>query len=209
MLENYPSKYLEIAVNELSKLPGIGRKTALRLCLFLLDQPQAFTRTLGEALIRLRENIRYCEQCHNISDEAVCRICSDSFRDNSLVCIVESARDVMAIENTAQYRGIYHVLGGIISPFEGKGPSDLTLAPLLAKAESGKIKEVIFALPANMEGDTTCFYLYKKLKPFVDTFTTIARGIAIGEELEYTDELTLGRSIMNRTSYEMPLNNKN
>ena len=155
-MENYPSKYLEAAVNELSKLPGIGRKTALRLCLYLLDQPQAFAQNLGEALIRLRENIRYCEQCHNISDEPVCRICSDGFRDSSLVCIVESARDVMAIENTGQFKGIYHVLGGIISPFEGKGPTDLTLAPLIAKAESGTINEIIFALPANMEGDTTC-----------------------------------------------------
>jgi recombination protein RecR len=205
-LNTYPSKLLENAVNELSRLPGIGKKTALRLCLHMLGQPEPGITRLGQAIIELRQNIRYCAVCHNISDDEVCSICSDASREASLICVVESARDVMAIENTGQFRGLYHVLGGKISPFEGKSPADLNIESLARRVESGNISEIVFALPANMEGDTTVFYIYKKLKPFGIKFSTIARGIAIGDELEYTDEITLGRSIINRQPYEASLN---
>ncbi|MGC8865581.1 MAG: recombination mediator RecR [Bacteroidales bacterium] len=206
MLNTYPSKLLENAVIELSRLPGIGRKTALRLCLHMLSQPEPVITRLGQSLIDLRQNIRYCTVCHNISDDEVCSICSDTSRDESLVCVVESARDVMAIENTGQFRGLYHVLGGKISPFEGKSPADLNIESLTSRVAEGKIAEIVFALPANMEGDTTVFYIYKKLKPFDVRFSTIARGVAVGDELEYTDEVTLGRSILNRQPYEASLN---
>jgi recombination protein RecR len=199
---NFPSKLLENAVNELSKLPGIGRKTALRLVLHLLKQETANTDALGESIIKLRREVNYCKQCHNISDSEICLICSNPQRDQSLVCVVEDVRDVMAIENTGLYKGIYHVLGGIISPMEGIGPSDLNFETLVDKASKGEIKEIIMALSATMEGDTTNFYLYKRLKEFNITITTIARGISIGDELEYADEITLGRSIVNRTPYE-------
>ncbi len=202
----YPSKLLENAINELSRLPGIGRKTALRLCLHMLSQPEPAITRLGQAIIDLRQNIHYCSICQNISDEEVCGICGDSARDASLVCVVESARDVMAIENTGQYRGMYHVLGGKISPFEGKSPADLNIESLVDRVAAGGILEIVFALPANMEGDTTVFYIYKRLKPSGVRFSTIARGIAVGDELEYTDEITLGRSIINRQPYEASLN---
>ncbi len=199
---NFPSKLLENAVNELSKLPGIGRKTALRLVLHLLKQDSAIADALGESIIKLRKEINYCKLCHNISDSEICLICSNPQRDQGIVCVVEDVRDVMAIENTGLYKGVYHVLGGIISPMEGVGPGDLNFDSLIGKAAKGEIKEIIMALSATMEGDTTNFYLYKRLKEFQITISTIARGISIGDELEYADEITLGRSIMNRTPYE-------
>ncbi len=209
---NFPSKLLENAVNELSKLPGIGRKTALRLVLHLLKQSTTNTDALGESIIKLRREVNYCKQCHNISDSEICLICSSPQRDHSLVCVVEDVRDVMAIENTNQYKGIYHILGGIISPMDGIGPSDLHIESLVSKIAKGKVKEVVMALSATMEGDTTNFYIYKRLKAclpdrqeFDINITTIARGIAIGDDLEYTDEITLGRSILNRTPYENTL----
>lgn len=202
IVNNFPSKLLENAVNELSKLPGIGRKTALRLVLHLLKEETANTDALGESIIKLRREINYCRLCHNISDSEICLICSHPGRDQSIVCVVEDVRDVMAIENTGLYKGVYHVLGGIISPMEGIGPGDLNFESLVSKAARGEIKEIIMALSATMEGDTTNFYLYKRLKEFNITITTIARGIAIGDELEYADEITLGRSIVNRTPYE-------
>lgn len=206
VLTTYPSKLLENAVNELSRLPGIGRKTSLRLCLHLLGQPENVARNLGEAVIRMRSETRYCTRCHNISDLAVCGICSDPRRDVGVVCVVESTRDIMAIENTGQFRGLFHVLGGKISPFEGKGPDDLTIASLVERAAEGNIREVVFALPANMEGDTTSYYIYRRLQEFGLKFTSIARGVAVGDELEYTDEVTLGRSILNRMPYETAYN---
>ena len=209
---NFPSKLLENAVNELSKLPGIGRKTALRLVLHLLKQSTTNTDALGESIIKLRREVNYCKQCHNISDSETCLICSSPQRDHSLVCVVEDVRDVMAIENTNQYKGVYHILGGIISPMDGIGPGDLNIESLVKKVAKGNVKEIIMALSATMEGDTTNFYIYKKLKACVTdkqelelTITTIARGIAIGDDLEYTDEITLGRSILNRTPYENSL----
>lgn len=202
---NFPSKLLENAVSELSKLPGIGKKTALRLVLHLLKQDAVNSDALGQSIIRLRREINYCSQCHNISDSETCLICSNPLRDHSLVCVVEDVRDVMAIENTNQYKGIYHVLGGIISPMDGIGPGDLNIDSLVAKAASGEIKEVIMALSATMEGDTTNFYVYKRLKDYELAVSTIARGIAVGDDLEYTDEITLGRSIVNRTPYENSL----
>lgn len=199
---NFPSKLLENAINELSKLPGIGRKTALRFILHLLKQDSAIADALGESIIKLRKEINYCKLCHNISDSEICLICSNPQRDQGIVCVVEDVRDVMAIENTGLYKGVYHVLGGIISPMEGVGPGDLNFDSLIGKAAKGEIKEIIMALSATMEGDTTNFYLYKRLKEFQITISTIARGISIGDELEYADEITLGRSIMNRTPYE-------
>ncbi|NTW33622.1 MAG: recombination protein RecR [Bacteroidetes bacterium] len=201
----FPSKYLENAVNELSKLPGIGKKTALRLVLHLLKQAPEQTNSLGESLIKLRNEISFCNVCHNISDTETCLICSNPKRDKSLVCVVEDVRDVMAIENTNQYKGVYHILGGIISPMDGIGPGDLTIDSLVNKVAIGEVKEVIMALSATMEGDTTNFYIYKRLKEYDITITTIARGIAIGDDLEYTDEITLGRSILNRLPYENSL----
>jgi recombination protein RecR len=202
---NFPSKLVENAVNELSKLPGIGRKTALRLVLHMLKEETMYSNAIGESIIRLRKEITYCKECHNISDTETCLICGNPKRDHGIICVVEDVRDVMAIENTNQYRGVYHTLGGIISPMDGIGPNDLTIQSLIDKVAKGNVNEVIMALSATMEGDTTNFYIYKKLKEFNITITTIARGIAIGDDLEYTDEITLGRSLLNRTPYENSL----
>ncbi|MDP4280729.1 MAG: recombination mediator RecR [Bacteroidota bacterium] len=201
-MDNYPSKILENAVNELAKLPGIGKKTALRLALYLLRQDPAEVEAFGTAIIKLRNEILYCKICHNISDEEICPICSSPKRNAAIVCVVENIRDVMAIENTGQFQGVYHVLGGIISPVEGIGPDQLTIDKLVNRVREGTIREIILALPTTIEGDTTNFYLYKKIKEFPVKMTAIARGISIGDELEYTDEVTLGRSILNRTPYE-------
>lgn len=198
----FPSKLLENAVNELAKLPGIGRKTALRMALHLLKSNQAEVENFGTSIIKMRNHIIYCNDCGNISDQEHCAICSNLKRDHTQVCVVEDIRDVMAIENTGQYSGVYHVLGGIISPMEGIGPQNLNIENLLTRLSGGNIEEVILALPTTIEGDTTNFYLYKKLLPFNIKLTMIARGISIGDELEHTDEVTLGRSILNRTLYE-------
>jgi len=202
MIENFPSKLVDDAVNELSKLPGIGKKTALRLALYLLKENKNVSELLGNAIIKMRHEIKFCKQCFNISDTDVCHICSNTKRDHSLICVVEDVRDMLAIENTSQYRGVYHILGGIISPMDGIGPNELNIDTLVEKAATGLIKEVIMALRTTMEGDTTNFYIYKKLVKYNIEISTIARGVAIGDELEYTDEITLGRSIINRTSYE-------
>ncbi|WP_411031632.1 recombination mediator RecR [Spongiimicrobium sp. 3-5] len=198
----FSSKLLENAVYEMSQLPGIGKRTALRLVLHLLRQPQEQTSNLSQALFKLRQEIKFCTSCHSISDVAVCEICSNPKRDESLVCVVEDIRDVMAIENTGQYKGLYHVLGGKISPMEGIGPQDLTITSLVTKVKQGKIAELIFALSSTMEGDTTNFYIYKQLEGSAVKTSTIARGIAVGDELEYADEVTLGRSILNRIPFE-------
>lgn len=199
----FSSKLIEEAVNEISKLPGIGKKTALRLVLFLLKEDKESTLALGDALVNLRTKIQYCEVCHHIADNKICGVCASPSRDHSTICVVEDIPDVMAIENTAQYAGTYHILGGVISPIEGVGPSDLNIESLVARvAQEGKIQEVILALSGTMEGDTTAFYITKKLKPFPVKITTIARGVPVGGELEYTDEVTLGRSILRRTAYE-------
>ena len=200
----YPSKLIEDAVNEISKLPGIGKKTALRLALHLLKQEAAQTRNLCNALINLREETKYCKICHIISDSEDCR-CESARKDASLLCVVEDTPDVIAIQNTSQYYGYFHVLGGIISPIEGIGPDDLNIQSLIRRIENteGRIKEVILALSPTMEGDTTSFYIAKKLKPFNIKITTIARGVPIGGELEYTDEVTLGRSIVKRLIYDL------
>ncbi len=198
----YPSKLIENAVNEIAKLPGIGKKTALRLALHLIKEKESTTYALAQALNDLRSKIKYCSKCYNISDEEVCNICSSSRRDQSLICVVEDSKDVLAIENTAQYNGLYHVLGGIISPIEGIGPSELNIEQLISRVKSSEdLKEVILALSPTMEGDTTAFYLTKKLSEFDIKITSIARGIPIGGELEYTDEITLGRSILSRIDY--------
>lgn len=201
----FSSKLLENAVYEMSQLPGIGKRTALRLVLHLLKRPKEQTQHLTNSLLRLRNEIQFCSSCHNISDVALCEICSNPKRDESLVCVVEDIRDVMAIENTGQFRGLYHVLGGKISPMEGVGPQDLTIADLVVKAKEGTIKELIFALSSTMEGDTTNFYIYKQLQGLAIRTSTIARGIAVGDELEYADEVTLGRSIVNRIPFENSL----
>jgi len=201
-LNTYPTPLLEEAVNEFSKLPGIGRKSALRLVLHLLRQSQVDVARFSESMVKLRNNVQYCKNCHNISDKDLCNICSDSRRDQELICVVEDIRDVMAIENTSQFKGVYHVLGGIISPMDGIGPSQLNIDSLVKKAETGKVREVIMALSTTMEGDTTVFYLFKKLKPFEISVSTLARGVAVGNDLEYADEITLGRSIVNRVPYE-------
>ncbi|MEJ7780646.1 MAG: recombination mediator RecR [Daejeonella sp.] len=199
---NFSSKLLENAVNEFATLPGIGQKTALRLVLHLLNQPKADVEKFSHTLLRLKNGIRFCESCGNISDQGICEICSAVKRDKTLICIVEDARDVMAIENTGQYQGVYHVLGGLISPMDGIGPSDLNIGSLIERVDKGDIIEVILALSATMEGDTTIFYLYKKLKDSGIRISAIARGIAFGGELEYVDEITLGRSIVTRIPYE-------
>ncbi len=199
---NFSSKLIEEAVNEFSKLPGVGKRTALRFVLHLMKQNKNEVNQFGNAFIKLRSELRYCEKCHNVSDKILCEVCANPNRDHSTICIVEDIRDFMAIENTQQYRGAYHILGGIISPMDGVGPSDLNIESLVKKAANGEIKEVIMALSATMEGDTTNFYIYKRLKEFNLTLSTIARGISIGDELEYADEVTLGRSIVNRTLYE-------
>lgn len=196
-----PSKLLSDAVDEMSRLPGIGRKTALRLVLHLLRQPTHDVQRFGNSFIAMREQICYCKQCNNISDSEVCAICDNSRRDTGIICVVESIRDVMSIENTQQYNGLYHVLGGIISPMEGIAPSDLKIDLLLNRVAAGNVNEVVLALSTTMEGETTCFYLYKKLAAYPVKITTIARGVGFGDELEYTDELTLGRSIKNRQPF--------
>jgi recombination protein RecR len=200
----FSSKLIESAVNEFSKLPGIGKKTALRLVLHLLKQEENFTIEIAQSLTEMRQNIKYCKKCHNISDEEVCNICKSHKRDTSIICLVEDTRDVLAIENTSQFNGLYHVLGGIISPIEGIGPEDLTIESLMERvsASDSDVKEIIFGLSPTMEGDTTAFYISKKVKPLGIKTSTIARGIPIGGELEYADEITLGRSIVSRTAYE-------
>lgn len=203
----FSSKLLENAVNEMSQLPGIGKRTALRLVLHLLRQPKEQTGRLAKSLTQLREEILFCENCHNISDSPRCEICSNPLRDETVICVVEDIRDVMAIENTSQFRGQYHVLGGKISPMDGVGPGDLAIRPLVEKVQSGKVKELIFALSSTMEGDTTNFYIFKQLEGTEVMITTIARGIAVGDELEYADEITLGRSILNRIPFESSLKN--
>jgi recombination protein RecR len=205
---NFSSKLIEEAVNEFSKLPGVGKRTALRFVLHLMKQNQTEVSQFGNSFIKLRNELRYCDNCHNVADKPLCNVCQNPNRDLSTVCVVEDIRDVMAIENTQQYRGVYHVLGGIISPMDGIGPADLTIESLVTKAGKGEIKEVIMALSTTMEGDTTNFYIYKRLKEYNLTISTIARGISIGDELAYADEVTLGRSIINRTLYENSLLNK-
>jgi recombination protein RecR len=202
MMNNYPSKMIEQAVEEISKLPGIGKKSALRLALHLLKRPEAQSLQLAHAVVQLRTETKYCPQCHMISDGDLCGICSSHKRDESIICVVEDLREVLAIENTGQFMGLYHVLGGIISPLSGISPGDLTIETLVARVASGKVVEVILGLSPTMEGDTTAFYLTKKLKEFPVKLSTIARGIPIGGDLEYTDEITLGRSIVGRVVYE-------
>lgn len=198
----FSSKLLENAVYEMSQLPGIGKRTALRLVLHLLKQPEERTNFLSDALTKLRGDVNFCSSCHNISDTKLCEICANPKRDETLVCVVEDIRDVMAIENTSQYQGLYHVLGGKISPMEGVGPQDLNIVSLVNRVKEGVVKELIFALSSTMEGDTTNFYIYRQLEELDVTTSTIARGISVGDELEYTDEVTLGRSILNRVPFE-------
>jgi recombination protein RecR len=202
---NYASKLLSEAVEQFSKLPGIGERTALRLALFLLRQNKEDALSFGKTINRFIENIKYCTVCHNLSDSDTCSVCASSNRDRSLICVVENTKDVMSIENTHQYKGLYHVLGGIISPMDGIGPNDLQIESLVERVRHDNIGEIILALSATIEGDTTNFYLYRKLKEFNIKITTIARGVSFGDELEYTDEITLGRSIVNRTLFENPL----
>lgn len=202
MMERYPSVLLARATDELGKLPGVGPKTALRLALHLLKQPVTSVDSFADAISKLRHDIKYCRICHNISDTDVCPICSDEQRDHSTICVVENVQDIMAIENTQAYHGLYHVLGGIISPMDGIGPGDIEIDSLVSRVAAGGIKEVILALSSTMEGDTTNFYITRQLKPFNIKQTVIARGISVGNELEYTDEVTLGRSIVNRTPIE-------
>ena len=202
MEQQYPSKLLEKAVSEFAKLPGIGRKTALRLVLHQLRQSNDTVDQFVNAISSLKKNVKYCKICHNISDTDICPICSDPHRDASTVCIVENVQDVMAIENTMQYHGLYHVLGGMISPVDGIGPGDIEIDSLLKRVADGGINEVIFALSSTMEGDTTNFYISRKLAPYHIRMSVIARGISVGNEIEYTDEVTLGRSILSRTPFE-------
>ena len=198
----FSSKLLEKAVSEMAQLPRIGKRTALRLVLHLLKQPSDQTRFLSESLLTMRNDIRFCTSCHNISDTELCQICANTARNHQLICVVEDIRDVMAIENTGQYKGIYHVLGGKISPIDGVGPSQLNINSLIEKVNSGQVKELIFALSSTMEGDTTNFYIYKQINATDLILSTIARGIAVGDELEYADEVTLGRSILQRVPFE-------
>lgn len=202
---DFSSKLLENAVNEMSQLPGIGKRTALRLVLHLLKQPDTQTIRLTESLKQMRTQINFCKNCHNISDAIICEICANPGRDESVICVVEDIRDVMAIENTSQFRGHYHVLGGKISPMDGIGPGDLNITTLIEKVKGGKVQELIFALSSTMEGDTTNFYIFKQLDGQEIITTTIARGISVGDELEYADEITLGRSIVNRIPFENSL----
>ncbi|PZD77275.1 recombination mediator RecR [Mesonia sp. K7] len=204
---DFSSKLLQQAVEEMAQLPGIGKRTALRLVLHLLKQPVEQTHFLAEALVNLKTQVKFCENCHNISDVEVCEICANPNRDQSLVCVVEDVKDVMAIENTSQYKGIYHVLDGKISPMEGIGPTQLNISTLVEKVAQGEIKEIIFALSSTMEGDTTNFYIYKQLEGKNIKTSTIARGIGVGDELEYADEVTLGRSILHRIPFEESLKN--
>jgi recombination protein recR len=200
---DFSSKLLENAVFEISQLPGIGKRTALRLALHLLKQPPMQVEELAQALVLLRNNVNYCKKCHNISDEEICEICANYHRDPSVVCVVEDIRDVMAIENTGQYTGLYHVLGGKISPIDGVGPNNLNINSLVHRIKDENIKEIIFALSNTMEGDTTNFYIFKQLEGLDITTSTIARGISVGDELEYADEITLGRSILHRVPFEV------
>lgn len=202
---HYPSILLENAVNQFAKLPGIGRKTALRLVLHLLKQEKSEVGGFAQALVSLKNEIRYCAVCKNISDTEVCSICNDTARIRDIVCVVETIKDVMHIENTGQYRGLYHVLGGVISPMDGVGPADIEIESLIQRVQIDEIKEIILALNPTMEGDTTCFYLYKKLLHYPITISTIARGISIGDELQYADEVTLGRSIVHRVPFASSL----
>jgi recombination protein RecR len=202
---DFSSKLLENAVNEMAQFPGIGKRTALRLVLHLLKQPEDHTQSLSNSLVNLRNKIKFCENCHNISDSALCEICANPNRDRGVICVVEDIRDVMAIEGTGQYRGQYHVLGGKISPMEGVGPGELTIKPLIEKVRSRNVKELIFALSSTLEGDTTNFYIFKQLEGTQIITSTIARGISVGDELEYADEVTLGRSILNRIPFESSL----
>lgn len=199
----YPSKLVENAVEEIAKLPGIGKKTALRLVLQILKEDEEYAHSLSESIVKLRTKIVYCEQCHSISDTPICQICSNKKRDHETICIVEDTKDVLAIENTNHFHGLYHVLGGIISPIDGIGPDDLKIDSLIERVETGNVKEIILAISPTMEGDTTAYYITKKLKPYSVKVSTIARGVPIGGELEYADEITLGRSIMTRTTYEV------
>lgn len=207
-MNEYSSKLLELAVGELSRLPGIGKKTALRLALHILKEEEAFSENLGTAIIKMRREIVFCNKCNNISDSDICEICANQRRDENTVCVVEDTRDVLAIENTAQFNGLYHVLGGIINPIEGIGPNDLFIKHLIERINHEDIREIILALPATVEGDTTSFYIYKLVKEFGINVTTIARGVAVGDELEYTDEITLGRSILNRLPFENSMKRK-
>lgn len=199
---NFPSRLIENAVNEFSRLPGIGKKTALRLVLHLLRQPPEHAHRFGEAVTRMRDEIKFCRQCHNVADAALCNICASHKRDQALICVVENLRDVMAVENTSHFNGVYHVLGGVISPMDGIGPDELQIETLLERVKAGETREVIMALSPTMEGDTTIFYLSRKLSPFNIRITAISRGISVGGELEYTDELTLARALANRMPYE-------
>ena len=201
-MQQYPSQLLERAVEAFSQLPGVGRKTALRLVLHLLRQSTEDVDSFADAVIRVKHDVKYCKVCHNISDNEVCSICSDPRRDGSVVCVVENIQDVMAIENTQQFHGLYHVLGGIISPMDGIGPHDLEIESLVERVKEGTVKEIILALASTMEGDTTNFYISRKLRGTGVKLSVIARGISVGDELEYTDEVTLGRSILNRTPFE-------
>lgn len=204
----FPSKVFEAAVNQFATLPGIGKKTALRLTLFLLRQEKEEIHEFGNAFVNLADQIKYCKTCHNIADSDQCEICSNLKRDKETICVVENVQDVLAIESTQQYNGLYHVLGGLISPMDGIGPNDLNITSLIERIENENIKEIIFALSATMEGDTTNFYMYRKLGSINIKISIIARGVSIGNELEYTDEITLGRSIVNRTNFETTLPNK-
>lgn len=201
----FSSKLLENAVHQMSQLPGIGKRTALRLVLHMLRQPKEQTDALTQALLNMRSNIKFCKSCNNISDVELCEICANPKRDETLICVVEDIRDVMAIESTSSFKGLYHVLGGKISPIDGIGPHDLSINPLVEKVKTGIVKELIFALSSTMEGDTTNFYIFKQIKTYNITTSTIARGISVGDELEYTDEITLGRSILNRVPFESSL----
>ena len=201
-IDKYPSKLLENAVNEFSKLPGIGRKSALRLVLYLLRQDVESVNYFGNSIIQLRKEIKHCKVCHNISDTDICQICNNQARNRSVICVVENIRDVMSIENTQQFNGLYHVLGGIISPMDGIGPSELEIESLVKRVDQGEVIEIILALSTTMEGDTTNFYIYRKLKNKDVRISTLARGVSVGDELEYTDEITLGRSLTNRVPYE-------
>lgn len=201
MEQELASSLLETAVNEFSRLPGIGRKTALRLVLYLLRQEPGQARQLGEAIIKVREEVKYCHVCHNISETDVCDICSNPMRDKSVICVVENVKDVMSVENTRSHNGLYHVLGGLISPMDGIGPSDIEIDSLVTRVAHDGVKEVILALSATMEGDTTAFYIFRRLAPTGVKVSVIARGVQVGNEIEYTDELTLGRSITNRTLF--------
>ena len=199
----FSSQLLEKAVSEFSKFPGIGRKTALRLVLWMLRQEETEVEQFSETILRMKQEIKYCHICHNISDSDTCPICGDPRRDAQTICVVENVQDVMAIENTMQYKGLYHVLGGVISPMDGMGPSDIEIDSLVSRVAEGNVKEVILALSPTMEGDTTNFFIYRKLAPYSDVkISIIARGVSVGNELEYTDEITLGRSIQNRTLFE-------